>query len=151
RPADGKNTALYALADTGTLYTINLTANGLGNVTQVSNMTTRFPSGVQSLFDFNAVVNAIRLIGSDRSNYAVLNSGGNLNSTAIQTAVSFDPNDVNKGKSPHVSAGAYDTNVVGATTTRFYAIDYDLDSFLTIQPATPGGSSNTGGGVFQTL
>ena len=73
RPADGKNTALYALTDTGTIYTINLTANGLGNATQVSNMTTRFPSGVQSLFDFNAVVNAIRLIGSDRSNYAVVN------------------------------------------------------------------------------
>ena len=27
----------------------------------------------------------------------------------------------------------------------------DLDTFLTIQPATAGGSSNTGGGVFQTL
>src|SRR5882672_2826993 len=66
RPADGKNTALYAIADTGTIYTINLTANGLGNVTQVSNVSPRFPSGVQSLFDFNAVLNAIRLIGSDR-------------------------------------------------------------------------------------
>src|SRR5688572_18831488 len=108
RPADGKNTALYALADTGTLYTINLTANGLGNVTQVSNMTTRFPSGVQSLMDFNPVVNALRLIGSERLNYAVVNNGGNLNAMAIQTALSYDPNDVNKGAIPHVSAGTYD-------------------------------------------
>jgi hypothetical protein len=151
RPGDGKNTALYALTDTGTIYTINLTATGLGNVTAVSNMTTRFPSGVQSLFDFNTVVNAIRLIGSDRSNYAVVNSGGNLNTTAVQTSLTYDPNDINKGKTPHVSAGAYDTSVVGATATRFYAIDYDLDTLLTIQPATPGGSSNTGGGVLQTL
>jgi hypothetical protein len=36
-------------------------------------------------------------------------------------------------------------------TTRFYAMDYDLDTLVTIQPATPGGSSATGGGVLQTL
>jgi uncharacterized protein DUF4394/alpha-galactosidase-like CBM13-containing protein len=151
RPGDGKNTALYALTDTGTLYTINLTANGLGNVTKVSDMTTRFPSGVQSLMDFNPMVNALRLIGSDRLNYAVVNSGGNLNAMAIQTALSYDPNDVNKGVMPHVSAGSYTNNFNGVATTRFYGIDYDLDTLVTIQPATPGGSSATGGGVLQTL
>src|SRR5215475_5047905 len=132
RPADGKNTALYALTDTGTIYTINLTPNGLGNVTKVSDLSPRFPSGVQSLMDFNPVANALRLIGSDRLNYAAVYSNGNLNVTAIQTALSYDPNDVNKGVAPHVSAGSYDTNFVGA-------------------PATPGGSSATGGGVLQTL
>jgi Domain of unknown function (DUF4394) len=151
RPAAGNNNALYALTDTGSIYTVNLTAAGLGAVTKVSDLTTRFPSGVQSLLDFNPVLDAIRLIGSDRSNYAVVNSGGNLNAMAIQTPLSYDPNDVNKGVSPHVSTGAYTNNVVGATTTLFYAIDYDLDTFLTIQPATPGGSSATGGGVLQTL
>jgi Domain of unknown function (DUF4394) len=151
RPADGKNTALYALTDTGTIYTINLTPNGLGNVTKVSDLTTRFPSGVQSLADFNPVVNALRLIGSDRLNYAVVNSGGNLNAMAIQTSLSYDPNDVNKNVAPHISAGTYNNNGIGATATRFYAIDYDLDTLVTIQPATPGGSSATGGGVLQTL
>jgi hypothetical protein len=151
RPGDGKNTALYALADTGTLYTINLTATGLGNVTQVSNMTTRFPSGVQSLMDFNPVVNALRLIGSDTLNYAVVNNAGNLNAMAIQTSLTYGATDVNRGRIPKVSAGTYDTNVVGAAATRFYAIDYDLDTFLTIQPATAGGSSATAGGVLQTL
>jgi Domain of unknown function (DUF4394) len=151
RPADGKNTALYALTDTGTIYTINLTPNGLGNVTQVSNLSPRFPSGIQSLMDFNPVVNALRLIGSDRLNYAAVNSNGNLNVTAIQTALSYDPNDVNRGVAPHISAGSYDTNFAGVAATRFYAIDYDLDTLVTIQPATPGGSSATGGGVLQTL
>jgi hypothetical protein len=150
RPGDGKNTALYALADTGTIYTINLTANGLGNVTQVSNMTTRFPCGVQSLADFNPVVNALRLIGSNTFNYAVVNSGGNLNAMAIQTSLTYGPNDVNRGRIPEVSAGTYDNNVVGAATTRFYAIDYDLDALLTIA-APVGGSSATAGGVLQTL
>jgi len=41
--------------------------------------------------------------------------------------------------------------VLGATTTRFYGIDYDLDTLVTIQPATPGGGSATGGSVLQTL
>jgi len=151
RPGDGKFTSLYALTDTGTIYTINLTPNGLGNVTKVSDLTTRFPSGIQSLMDFNPVLNAVRLIGSDRSNYAVVNSGGNLNAMAIQTALSYDPNDVNKTATPHVSAGTYDNNGPGSTVTRFYGIDYDLDTLVTIQPATPGGSSATGGGVLQTL
>jgi len=151
RPADGNNNALYALTDTGTIYTIKLTPNGLGNATKVSDLSPRFPSGIQSLMDFNPVVNALRLIGSDRLNYAAVNSNGNLNATAIQTSLSYDPNDVNKGVMPHVSAGAYDSNAIGATTTRFYGIDYDLDTLVTIQPATPGGSSATGGGVLQTL
>jgi hypothetical protein len=152
RVADGNNNALYAVTDAGSVYTINLTDAGLGVATKVSDLTTRFPSGFQSLMDFNPVVNAVRLIGSDRSNYAVVNAnGGNLNATAIQTSLSYDPNDVNKGVTPHVSAGSYTNNVVGATATRFYFIDYDLDTFGTIQPATPGGSSATGGGVLQTL
>jgi hypothetical protein len=103
------------------------------------------------LMDFNPVVNALRLIGSDRLNYAAVNSNGNLNVTAIQTALSYDPNDVNRGVAPHISAGSYDTNFAGVAATRFYAIDYDLDTLVTIQPATPGGSSATGGGVLQTL
>ncbi|HEY8460510.1 MAG TPA: DUF4394 domain-containing protein [Blastocatellia bacterium] len=151
RPADGKNTNLYALTDTGTIYTIRLTANGLGNVTKVSNLKPRFPSGVQSLMDFNPVVNALRLIGSDRLNYAVVNSNGNLNATAIQTPLSYDPNDVNRGAVPRIAAGTYDSNVVGAAATRFYAIDYDLDAFVTIDPPAAGGSSATGGGVLKTL
>jgi hypothetical protein len=151
RPAAGNNNVLYALTDTGSIYTINLTATGLGAVTKVSDLTPRFPSGVQSLFDFNPVLDAIRLIGSDRSNYAVVNSGGNLNATAIQTPLSYDPNDVNKGVLPHISAGSYNNSFANATVTRFYATDYDLDTLVTIQPTTPGGSSATGGGVLQTL
>src|SRR5262249_38591794 len=52
---------------------------------------------------------------------------------------------------PNISAGAYTNNYVGATVTIFYAIDYDLDTFVTIQPAAPGGSSATGGGKLQTI
>ena len=147
RVADGR---LYALTDTGSLYTIGLSSSRLG-ATPVSNLAPRFAGGFQSLMDFNPVLNAIRLIGSNDQNFAVVNSGGNLNTTVPQTALSYMAGDVNAGVDPNISAGSYTNNFVGATTTLFYAIDYDLDTFVTIQPAAPGGSSATGGGKLQTI
>src|SRR5215510_5102771 len=149
RPA---NNQLYALTDTGTLYTIALGATNLGAVTKVSALTPRFDAGYQSLMDFNPVVDAIRLIGSDNSNYAVVkDANGILNTTAVQTALTYPAPDVNAGKDPNVSCGAYNNNVAGAAVTIFYAIDYAKDTFLTIPPATVGGSSATGGGQLQTI
>jgi hypothetical protein len=101
--------------------------------------------------DFNPVLNAIRLIGSDGLNYAVVSSGGNLNSTAVQTSLSYNANDVNKGMSPKVSAGTYNNNFIGATATIFYALDNNLDTLVTIDPPATGGSSATGGGVLRTI
>jgi hypothetical protein len=148
RVSDGR---LYAVTDTGSLYTIGLTSSRLGDATLVSNLTPRFAGGFQSLMDFNPVLDAIRLIGSNDQNFAVVNSGGNLNATAVQTALSYMAGDVNAGADPNICAGSYTNNYVGATTTLFYGIDYDLDTFVTIQPATPGGSSATGGGKLQTI
>jgi len=148
RVSDG---LLYAVTDTGSLYTIGLNSSRLGAATLVSNLTPRFAGGFQSLMDFNPVLDAIRLIGSNDQNFAVVNSGGNLNATAVQTALSYMAGDVNAGADPNISAGSYTNNYVGATTTLFYGIDYDLDTFVTIQPATPGGSSATGGGKLQTI
>lgn len=148
RVSDG---LLYAVTDTGSLYTISLNSSRLGEANLVSNLTPRFAGGFQSLMDFNPVLDAIRLIGSNDQNFAVVNSGGNLNATAAQTALSYMAGDVNAGVDPNVSAGSYTNNFVGATTTLFYGIDFDLDTFVTIQPATPGGSSATGGGKLQTL
>ena len=149
RPADNR---LYALTDTGILYTVALGATNLGALTKVSALTPRFDAGYQSLMDFNPVVDAIRLIGSDNSNYAVVkDANGILNTTAVQTALTYPAPDVNAGKDPNVSCGAYNNNVAGAAVTIFYAIDYSKDTFLTIPPATVGGSSATGGGQLQTI
>src|SRR2546428_4296816 len=62
RVADGQ---LYALTDTGSIYTISLSSTNLGAATLVSNLSPRFAGGFQSLFDFNPVLNAIRAIGSN--------------------------------------------------------------------------------------
>ncbi|MCI0698288.1 DUF4394 domain-containing protein, partial [candidate division KSB1 bacterium] len=151
RPADGNNNNLYAVTDTGKIYTISLRAGTLGRATLVSTMTTRFPSGYQSLMDYNPVVNALRLIGSDTLNYAVVNSNGNLNAMAIQTALTYNAADVARGQSPRISAGSYTNNVNGATVTLFYGIDYNRDTLVTIDPPAAGGSSATGGGMLRTI
>jgi hypothetical protein len=152
RPAAGNNNVVYAVTDTGRLYTISLRAGSLGAATLVSTMSPNFPSGYQSLMDFNPVVDAIRFIGSDALNYAVVKgTNGVLNTTAVQTSLTYNPNDINKGKSPKVSAGSYTNNVNGATVTIFYAIDHNLDSLVTIDPPATGGSSATGTGVLRTI
>jgi Domain of unknown function (DUF4394) len=149
RPA---NNQLYALTDTGILYTVGLGSANLGVLTKVSNLSPRFEAGYQSLMDFNPVVDAIRLIGSDNSNYAVVkDAAGVLNTTAVQTALTYPAPDVNAGRDPNISCGAYNNNVAGAAVTLFYAIDYSRDQFVTIPPAAPGGSSATGGGQLQTI
>src|SRR4030095_8687934 len=148
RVADG---LLYALTDTGSLYTINLTYSQLGATTLVITLAPSCAGGFQSLMDFNPVLNAVRLIGTNDQNFAVVNSGGNLNATAVQTAVAYAAGDVNAGKHRNIAGGSYTNTYVGATVTLFYGIDYDLDTFVTIQPATPGGSSATGGGKLQTI
>jgi uncharacterized protein DUF4394/alpha-galactosidase-like CBM13-containing protein len=151
RPADGNNNFVYAETDTAKIYRIRLTPSGLGSATLVSSMSPGFPSGYQSLMDFNPVVNALRLIGSDTLNYAVVNNNGNLNQTAVQTALTYNAADVARGTIPKVSSGSYTNNVNGATATIFYAIDYNRDTFLTIDPPAAGGSSATAGGVLRTI
>jgi hypothetical protein len=149
RPADRR---LYALTDTGTIYTIALGATNLGAVTRVSTMSPRFDGGYQSLMDFNPVVDAIRFIASDNDNYAVVkDASGILNTTAVQTSLTYPSPDVNTGKDPNIACGSYTNNVAGAAVTIFYAIDHDTDQFVTIPPAAPGGSSATGGGLLQTI
>jgi Domain of unknown function (DUF4394) len=148
RPADGK---LYALSDTDTVYTINLGSN-LGAATRVSTVSPGFDGGFQSLMDFNPQVNALRLIGTNDQNFALVNSnGGNLNATAVQTAMNYRAGDVNAGRSPSVCAGSYTNNRNGAQVTLFYGIDCARDTFVTIDPAAPGGSSATATGALRTI
>jgi Domain of unknown function (DUF4394) len=149
RPADGK---LYVLTDTGIIYTVALGAANLGALTRVSTMSPRFNSGFQSLMDFNPQVDAIRYIGNDNFNYAVVKgANGILNTTAVQTALSYPAPDVNAGKDPNVASGSYTNNRAGTQLTIFYGMDYALDTFVTIPPPAGGGSSATGGGLLQTI
>jgi uncharacterized protein DUF4394 len=150
RPADGK---LYGLTDLGALYTIPVSSTRVGSATRVSMMNPRFTGGFEMLMDFNPVANAIRVAGSNDQNLAVVNGtdGSNLSTTVAQTKFAYAQGDVNSGKDPELTGGAYNNNFVGATATLFYAIDADTDTLVTIADKTATGSSNTGGGQLQTI
>jgi hypothetical protein len=150
RPADGK---LYGLTDLGVLYTIEVAASRFGQVQRVSTMNPRFTGGFGMLADFNPVANALRVVGSNDQNLAVVNGadGSSLSTTVAQTKFAYAAGDVNAGKDPELTGGAYTNNFVGATSTLFYTIDADQDTLVTIADKTATGSSNTGGGQLQTI
>jgi hypothetical protein len=116
-------------------------------------MNPRFTGGFENVFDFNPVVNAIRVSGSNDQNLAVVNGadGSNLSTVAVQTKFAYAQGDVNFGKDPEISGAAYTNNVAGATSTIYYGVDHDLDVMVTIADKTATGSSNTGGGKLQTI
>jgi hypothetical protein len=157
RPADGQ---LYAVGDRNTIFRIRLDAVSPDGVPAdtISKLQTSFASifggGWQSLMDFNPVVDAIRLIGSNRSNYAVTSTNGGLfNQLTRQTDMNIVSTIPIKG-SPNITAGAYDNNYLGATNTTFYMIDHDNDNFAMVPLAVPGNpnsSSNTAGGVVSSF
>jgi hypothetical protein len=153
RPADNTPTKLYGLTDLGTIYNIDVSTQRFGQITQVSRMNPRFAGGFGNVTDFNPVVNALRVMGSNDQNLAVVNSanGANLGTVAPQTKFAYAAGDVNAGKDPEITGGAYTNNVVGAANTIFYMIDHDLDTLVTIADKTATGSSNTGGGQLQTI
>ena len=158
RPADGR---LYAVTAKGSVYRIE---TATGRATLVSSLTVKFAGGAQSLVDFNPVANALRLIGSNDQNLGVVNSAGDLNLTATQTQIAYAQGDVNgpvlaadgtvirPGADPNLVGGSYTNNFNGATTTIFYALDFNLNTLVTIAgPLVGQGSSNTASGRLQTI
>ncbi len=153
RPADNTPTKLYGLTDLGTLYNIDVSTQRFGRIQRISTMNPRFTGGFENIFDFNPVVDAIRVAGSNDQNLAVVNgaNGSNLSTVAVQTPFAYAKGDVNFGKDPELSGGAYTNNIAGATSTLFYVVDHDLDTLVTIADKTATGSSNTGGGQLKTV
>lgn len=149
RPSNNK---LYAYSDFGRLYTVDLSSTNFGATTLVTTTNPRLTTGFGgAVLDFNPVIDAIRLIGQNDQNIAVTSSGGDLNTTVVQTKLAYVQGDPNFGQDPEITAGAYSNNVAGATTTLFYMIDHDKDTLVTIQDKNATGSSNTGGGRLQTV
>lgn len=165
RPSDN---SLYVVGDTGNIYLLATITNrgALASLQSPANRSPRFDGGVQSLADFNPLLinngNPLRLIGSNDQNFAVVNAAGNLDATVAQNPVKYvpaildangqvvAPGDANAGTDPNIVGGAYTNSISGATQTTFYAIDFALDTLVT-PLLNAQGSSNTGGGLFQTI
>ena len=91
RPADASSTVVYGTTDTGKIYLIDLSSSQ-APARLVSTVAPRLAGGFQSLMDFNPVLNALRLIGSNDQNIAVVNANGTgAHRLVVGTAPSWQP------------------------------------------------------------
>ena len=135
RPASGQ---LYGLGSTSRLYTIDLTS---GVATQVgASPFAAALSGTDFGFDFNPVVDRVRVVSDADQNLRLNPSTGALAATDI--ALAYAVGDANAGANPNVVGAAYTNSFAGATTTTLYGIDSNLD-ILTIQNPPNNGTLNT--------
>jgi hypothetical protein len=141
RPA---NNLLYGITDTDQIYIIDPST---GVAKFVSTIPTSFDAGFQSLMDFNPVLDALRLIGSNDQNLAVVNApNADLSVTNPQLSLVYADGDRNEGVDPNITAGAYNNNVAGARQTALFNIDSDKD-VLTMQNPTANGINMTIGSL----
>ncbi len=135
RPANGR---LYGLTDTDNIYTIN---PNNGQATLVSKLNNSFNGGFQSGFDFNPVVDRLRTVGSNDQNFRTNVVTGEV---TVDGALAYVTGDVNAGVDPNITASAYENSVAGATATRLFGIDYDLDILVLQNPPNAGGLQTVG-------
>ena len=127
RDSDG---LLYGLADDLRVYTLDAISGLATAVTDVLDVT-----GSNFGFDFNTVVDKIRLVSNNDNNYVIDVEAG---SATQFTDVAFAAGDPNAGADPQVTGNAY----IHGTPTQF-AIDTNTDS-LVIQANNAGTLTTVG-------
>ncbi len=127
------NGLLYGLGDDLTIYTINQfsgLASAVGGPLAIT--------GTNFGFDFNTVVDAIRIVSNNGNNYVANANTGTLMTTA--TPVFFAAGDVNAGFAPGVTGNGY----IHGSASQF-AISTSRDALVT--QANNAGTLNTVGSL----
>lgn len=122
RPANG---ALYAVTNQSRLLTVN-TANG--QVTVVGTALTPALSGICFGFDFNPMVDRIRLVSNTGQNLRLHPDLG----TVVATDMNLNPS------TPAVSGAAYTNNFATTATTALFVIDYTTNMLYNQNPPNNG-------------
>ncbi|WP_133272724.1 DUF4394 domain-containing protein [Hymenobacter radiodurans] len=127
RPATGQLYALVATtsATDGRLYTIN---PATGAATLVAPVSIPLSGSLTLGFDFNPVVDRIRI---------VTKSGQNLRVNPVD-GVAIEDGRINGGTANSVMSVAYDNNVAGATSTNLYALDFTASKLYLVNPPNAG-------------
>ncbi len=149
RPATGQ---LYALGSDGQLYTVD-TATGDATAvgTPIVPADAAFDASAGAAFDFNPVIDRIRVVLPDDTNLVVNPDTGAIQ--AEQADVVYAPGDTNETADPTVTAAAYSNAVAGetATATTLYDIDSALDVLATQSAAPPAAGEPSTVGQLTTV
>ena len=118
RPATGE---LFGLGSGSNLYTLDPFS---GAATQVGSTFMDALNGSSFGFDFNPVIDRIRIV-SDLNQNLVANPNNGVANAAITTDVFFAAPDANDGEDPDIFASAYTNSGVGPApaATQLYGID----------------------------
>jgi Domain of unknown function (DUF4394) len=133
RPLSGE---LYALGVSTRLYVLNLTTGAASSPT----VTPKMLDGTRFGFDFNPVVDRIRVTSDNEQNLRLNPINGSL--TATDTPLNYVAGDAHAGANPNIVGSAYTNNFAGAVTTILYDIDSTLDT-LVYQDSANGGQLHT--------
>jgi hypothetical protein len=124
RPATGQ---LYALTSSAGFYQLGtLALNGTYTGLPVS---TQAVTGFSHGFDFNPMIDRIRVVNDVNKNYVFNPITGALQLAA--TDLFFPVGDANAGADPNVAGSAYNNNFVGTPATQLYGIDTGLNILVT--------------------
>lgn len=145
RPATGQ---LYAISNQSRLYTINTET---GAATQVgTNQFMPALSGGPIGFDFNPVVDRIRLVNDARQNLRINPITGAVAMTDANLAYAPDDSGAMSGQQPRMAAVAYTNNAPGATSTTLYVIDF-VRRVLALQGSPSGSPVSPNSGQITTV
>ena len=144
---------LFALADSGRLYTVDIAAARLQPVAAAAPQ----PWPVQGQvvgFDFNPTVDRIRVVSSSGQNLrlhpetnAVIDGNANEPGVQLDGALRYVAGDRHAGRTPDIAGVAYTYNKKDEKITTNYAIDRALGALLmqgTLEGMLPVVSPNTG-------
>jgi hypothetical protein len=132
RPATGQ---LYALGSSSRLYVIDLAARTATPVG--TNTLTPTLNGTSFGFDFNPVVDRIRIVSDSGQNLRAHPDTGAI--VATDGSLAYDTNDVGTGISPRAVGSAYINNDTDpATGTVLYNIDAGRDVLVIQNPPNAG-------------
>jgi hypothetical protein len=136
RPATGQ---LYGLGSTSRLYTIDI---GSGAATQVGSVLTTTLQGTDFGFDFNPLVDRIRVTSNEDQNLRLNPNNGTI--AGIDGTLAYSTTDRNASQNPNIVASAYTNNVPGPASTTLYNIDTNLDVLVTQNPPNAGTLNTVG-------
>ncbi len=125
RPATGQ---LFAMGSFNNLYTLNL-ASGAASVVGAGSFSPAL-NGSSFGFDFNPVIDRIRIVSDANQNLVGNPDTGTTTNTGV-IPVFYGAGDPNEGADPNIVGSAYTNSFAGTLSTQLYGVDTGLDILVT--------------------